>query len=116
MNKQLKRRKQRQPVATTRSVEALTIGWMMMVFTALACELIALLSWLYLVQVDRQAAAIQLMCNLFIFAAAVIGLFSLLVCPVVLRSRRVPPPRSIVVFSLVVGFAPLIALMLLSIR
>jgi hypothetical protein len=116
MNKHAKRRTPRQAVANHRGIESLTIGWMLMVFTTLACELAAGLAYLYVIEFDRQAAGIQLLCTLLTFAACLIGLLSLLVCPVVLRTRRVPPPPRIVVFSVIVGFAPLIAVMFAAIR
>lgn len=115
MGKQLKRRRRPQHVAA-KSVDALTVGWMLMVFTTLACELGALLAYGYVMQFDRQAVSVGTLAGMLLFAACVIGLMSLLVCPVVLRTRRVPPPRSILVFAVVVGFAPLLAAFFASIR
>jgi len=106
MNKHAKRRNPRHAVANHRGTETLTVAWMLMVFTTLACELVAALAYLYVMQFDRQAAGVQLLYELLMFAACLIGLLSLLVCPVVLRARRVPPPRAIVVFSVIVGFLP----------
>ena len=116
MSKRGKHRDGRQLIVDQRGVEVLTIGWMLMVFTTLACEVVAAIAYWYVKQVDRQAEAVELLSNLLLFAACLIGLLSLLVCPVVLRTRRVPPPRWIVVFSLVVALAPLGSLLLLSIR
>ncbi|HEY5310942.1 MAG TPA: hypothetical protein VIK18_00435 [Pirellulales bacterium] len=116
MHKHAKRRHPRQVVANHRGIEVLTVGWMLMVFTTLACELVAALAYLYVIEFDRQAGGVQLLSSLLTFAACLIGILSLLVCPVVLRTRRVPPPPAIVVFSVIVGFAPLIAVMFASIR
>jgi len=116
MSKRGKHRDRRQPLANRRGVETLTIGWMLMVFTTLACEVIAALAYWYVMQINRQADNIELLSRMLLFAACLIGLLSLLMCPVVLRARRVPPPRSIVVFSLAVALAPLVPLLLASIR
>jgi len=116
MSKRGKHRDRRQLVADQHGAETLTIGWMLMVFTTLACEVLSALTYWYVMQVDRQAESVELLSKLLLFAACLVGLLSLLVCPVVLRTRRVPPPRSIVVFSLVVALAPLVPLLLSSIR
>jgi hypothetical protein len=116
MTKRGKPRDRRPPLANPRSVETLTIGWMLMVFTTLACEVIAALAYWYVMQFDRQAETVDLLSHLLLFAACLIGLLSLLLCPVVLRARRVPPPRAVVVFSLVVALAPLVSVLIACIR
>ena len=116
MSKRGKQRDRRHLAVDHRGVETLTVGWMLMVFTTLACEVIAALAYWYVRQIDRQAEHIELLANLLLFAACVVGLMSLLVCGVVLRTRRVPPPRSIIVFSLIVALAPLVSLLLASVR
>lgn len=109
MTKQTKKRQKhsgsRTVSAESRSIEALTVGWMLTVFTALACELgFVVTRWL--AGGDEESSWAVLMA-LLLFASTVIGLFVLLLTPVVVKSRREPPPRGIVIFSVVVGAAPL---------
>jgi hypothetical protein len=99
-----------------RSVEYLTVGWMLMVVTTFICEVAATGCHLYVVQFDRQAATIELFSRLLLFASFVIGILSLIVCAVVLKSRRESPPRSILMFAVVVGVAPLMTLLLQAIQ
>lgn len=87
------------------TIEVLTIGWMLMVVTTLVCEVGS--------AVARLAAGInegplQMLSELLLFAALVIGFIGLLVTPVVLRSRRAPPPSGVVAFAVVVTAAPFV--------
>ena len=109
------RTKRAQPIEN-RSVEFLTVGWMLMVITTLICEVAAAACHLYVVQIDRQAATIELFSGLLLFASFVVGSLSLIVCSVVLKSRREPPPRSILIFAVVVGVAPLVTVLLQAIQ
>ena len=88
----------------TRSTDALTIGWMLMVLTALVCELGFLAARGFAGPESEGSLAVLMV--LLLFASTVIGLGVLLLTPVVLKVRRDPPPRAIVVFSVVVGAAP----------
>ncbi|HVX64469.1 MAG TPA: hypothetical protein VHC19_27850 [Pirellulales bacterium] len=91
--------------AENRSIESLTIGWMLTVFTALACE-VGFVAARWLAGGDTESSWAILMA-LLLFASTVIGLLVLLLTPVVVKSRRQPPPRGIVIFSVVVGAMPL---------
>ena len=103
MSKRVRKRKRVSAAADPRSVEALTIGWMLMVVTTLVCEV----SFAGIrISNPPPDAPLMVLSNLFLFAAMVIGVLALLVTPVVLRSRRVPPPQGIIVLSVVVGLAP----------
>jgi hypothetical protein len=109
------RTKRAQPVEN-RSVEYLTVGWMLMVITTFLCELAAAACHLYVVWGDRQARTVELFSGLLLFAAFVIGGLSLIVCSVVVKSRRDSPPRSILIFAVVVGIAPLVTLLLQAVQ
>ncbi len=95
-----------------RSVEFLTVGWMLMVITTLICEVASAGCHLYVVQLDRQATTVEIFSRLLLFASFVIGIVSLIVCSVVVKTRRDPPPRSVLIFAVVVGIAPLITVLL----
>lgn len=103
MSKRVKKRKRTVVAADPRSVEVLTVGWMLMVITTLVCEL-----GFAAIRIGRPQpdSRLTILSSLFLFAALVIGLLALLVTPVVLRSRRVPPPPGITVFAVVVTLAP----------
>lgn len=103
MSKRVKKRKRAVAVSDPRSVEVLTVAWMLMVVTTLVCEL-----GFAAIRMGRPApdSRLTILSSLFLFAALVIGLLALLVTPVVLRSRRMPPPQGITVFAVVVGLAP----------
>ncbi|HWB13268.1 MAG TPA: hypothetical protein VG826_28845 [Pirellulales bacterium] len=90
--------------ADPRTVEVLTVGWMLTVITTLACEVGFILArWL-----AGGERSLMVLSQLLLFAAFVIGLIALFVTPVVLRSRRVAPPPGVTIFALVVGAAPLL--------
>ncbi|HVA49470.1 MAG TPA: hypothetical protein VNH11_24095 [Pirellulales bacterium] len=100
-----KKRTKSQAATELRSVEVLTIGWMLTVVTTLACELgSALARW----AAGVNEGPLRMLSELLLFAALVIGFIALLVMPVVLRSRRVAPPSGVLVFAVVVTAAPLL--------
>lgn len=103
--KRPKRGEMRASSAESRSIESLTVGWMLTVFTTLACE-VGFVAARWLAGGDTESSWAVLMAML-LFASTVIGLLVLLLTPVVIKSRREPPPRSIVVFSVIVGALPL---------
>ena len=111
-----KQRNKRAPPGEIRSVEYLTVGWMLMVITAFLCELVSAACHLYVRQASQQATAADMFSRLLLFAAFVIGSLSLIVCAVVVKSRREPPPRSILIFAVVVGVAPLLTLLLQAVQ
>ena len=47
--------------------------------------------------------------NLMLFSGSLIGLFCLILVPVVYRVRRVPPPIGIVMFAIFISTAPIVA-------
>lgn len=103
MSKRVKKRKRVHAAGDPRGVEALTIGWMLMVVTTFICEM----SFAGIrMSGPPPDGPLMILSNLFLFAAMVIGVLALLVTPVVLRSRRVPPPQGITVLAVVVGLAP----------
>lgn len=88
----------------SRSTDALTIGWMLMVMTALVCELGFLAARGFAGAESGGSMAVLML--LLLLASTIIGLGVLLLTPVVIKIRRDPPPRAIIVFSVVVGMAP----------
>jgi hypothetical protein len=108
MSKATKRRAKRQPATGDSRVESLTVAWMLSVVTTFVCEVVSvILSW-YTTRINPEAVGLRTFGALLLFAAFVIGIISLLMLPVILKTRREPPPRGILVFSIVVGVAPLL--------
>jgi hypothetical protein len=102
----MKRKRRTKPriEAEPKSVEVLTIGWMLTVATTLACEIGFVLSrWL----ADGSESPLLVLSSLLLFAAFVIGMIGLLLMSIVLRTRRLQPPSAIVFFAAVVNGAPL---------
>ncbi|HEY2838523.1 MAG TPA: hypothetical protein VGJ26_05215 [Pirellulales bacterium] len=100
----------------SQSVEMLTVGWMLSLITGLLCEIGFVLARAYVLFVDPTAGRMEVLASMLLFAAAVLGLFSLALCAVVVKLRKAPPPRGIVVFGIVIGAAPLAALLIGSLR
>ena len=106
-----KKRRARPPgsPAETRTAEVATVGWMLAMVTALACEVLTTLAKWY-VRLRPNAEVIQAVAELLFFAALVTGLISLIAAAAAFRLRQTRPPTGITVLALAVGVAPLVAL------
>jgi len=96
--------------AETRAVEATTIAWMLCVLTTLTCQIGGWIT-LWLVQRDPAATGLALLTWILLFAAIAVGLLSLLLAAVVLRTRRDPPPTVITVCAVLIGLMPVVAIL-----
>ena len=84
---------------------------MLTALIALICELgWVALRWFLRLNPDHPLC--DLLADLLMFSALVIGVVGLVLTPVVLRSRRVLPPRGVTLFAVIVAAAPLVALLL----
>lgn len=92
-----------------RAVEVLTIGWLLMVITALVCEVGSLASS-WAVSQFGAGNGVSVLSDLLLFAAVIIGLISLIVAPVVLKSRKTPTPRPVIVVGVCAGVLPILTL------
>ena len=83
---------------------------MLSVMTALICQLVALAVWaVFQGRADSDRALI--FARYLHFSAVVMGLASLGLLAVVLKARNQAPPRSILIFAVIVALAPLAALL-----
>lgn len=99
-----KKRSKSHTAAEPSGIEVLTIGWMLTVITTLGCEVgFVLARWAS----GGGEGSLMVLSQLLLFSALVIGIIALLITPVVLSSRRLPPPSGITVFAIVVAAAPL---------
>jgi hypothetical protein len=90
----------------SRLAEALTVGWVVAALSTLVCELATVAARLYLRQAPYNAP-IAALADLTLFAALAIGIFTLLLTPMVLKLRRLPPPRGVTTLAVAIGLAPL---------
>jgi hypothetical protein len=113
--KQTPRAAGKQASAETRAADATTIGWMVSVTTTLLCDIAAAATLLYLRAYPHTRAMVVFQ-EVILFAAAAIGIISLLILPVVFRVRRSPPPSGVTVFAICVALAPILALIVRNLR
>ena len=100
--------------AESRAADAITIAWTVTITTLIFCHL-ATLGAVGYVSAVPEAKKMVLLKEMLLFAAAVVGVLSILLLPLVYRFRRVPPPRGLVVFVLCLSLAPLLVLLLRAI-
>jgi hypothetical protein len=96
--------------AETLTSEALTIAWLLAVFTTLACEVGAVLALLF------GGPSLEVLGGLLLFAALVIGLASIGVGMVAKRYRLVPAPQGIAIFAMTVGLLPIVGVIVQTLR
>ena len=99
----------------SRTADTATVAWVMLSLTALLCEL-GVVALLIVQQTMAPAPRIELLATLLFFAALVAGVFGMVILPLVLRFRKVAPPRSIVVASIIIGLVPLVAIVALALH
>lgn len=97
------------PPTESRRVEVLTVGWSMMVLMTLVCEIGAAAAIWY-GRSHPEAEAARALSAVLLLETLVVGVLLLALTPVVLRMRKVKPPRGFVIFAVVVGAAPLFGL------
>lgn len=98
----------------TRAAEAITIAWTVTITTLIFCHLITLAAHGYVV-LSPAAKKMLLLREMILFAAAIVGVLSMLLLPLVFRHRQVPPPRGVVVFGLCLSIAPILVILLRAI-
>jgi hypothetical protein len=110
MSKRKLKKKHRASIpAESRAAETLTVAWMLCVAIGLVCDVGAIfVRWFLPDYAD--SVNLHVLFALLAFSALVVGTLSLCLLPVVLKSRKVPPPPGIIVFAIVVGVMPLLTL------
>jgi hypothetical protein len=109
-NAMSKKRKAKQAPPTvaseTRVADAMTVGWMLTVMTALVCQA-GLVGARAVEYYKPDLEALSVLGELLLLAALVFGVMSLVLAPIVLRLRRTPVPPGITIFAVAVGLTPL---------
>jgi hypothetical protein len=85
---------------------ALTVFWMTSLLATVLAELGGLISRLVMLFVNTPPS-IVLLSNVLLLVAALAGLVCLVLTPIVLRWRRVPPPLAITRFAVGASLLPL---------
>lgn len=98
------------------SVEMLTVFWMLAVMTGLLCEVGFALGRAYLRLVDPTAVRLEVLVGMLLFAAAVVGAISLMLCVAVVKMRKVSPPLGVIVFGVFIAASPWVVILLNSLR
>ena len=94
-----------------RATEFLTVAWMLCVSTTVVCELAAAGGMAY-VRARPEALRIAALSSVLLFAALVVGMFSLVLMAMVWRLRSQKLPIGVSVFAFVVGVLPAAAMLL----
>lgn len=99
----------------SRTVDATTVAWTVSVTTVFLTNIGAVAAHLYS-DANPQLQGVALLSNLLLFAAAIIGLISLVLLPAVMRMRRTAIPNGFVAFAVCNGLAPILALIMQSMQ
>jgi hypothetical protein len=91
----------------SQGAEVMTVAWMISILSVAVCDFGAVITRL---MIEPDQRNLEVLSGILYFAALTIGLISLILLPIVLKSRRVPPPRGLVVFGVAVSVIPWIAL------
>jgi len=104
------------PPAESRAAEAVTIGWMLSMMATIFCLVVyaivrAVIAFGSGVAGDGGAVgadAVMFYADLLLFTAMTVGIFSLLLVPIVFRLRRQKPPRGVTRVAITVGVLPVL--------
>jgi len=105
------------PPQESRAAEAVTVFWMLTMMATLGAELVSLVSYALIAQLDDPATlppALRMLPGVLQMTALVTGVLCLLLTPVAYKLRRVPPPGGVLVIAVAIGAFPLIMLLLMQ--
>jgi hypothetical protein len=112
--KRKRRSRDAPPVPSSgRAADAVTVFWMVSVISTLLAELLFASAGGYFLWDNRPNRNLVLFVNLMLFTSVVTGTLSLIVLPVVLRVRTVPPPKLVKWSGILIGALPLITILLI---
>jgi hypothetical protein len=93
-----------------RTADATTVAWTVSVTTVFLCDLAAVAAHFY-ARANPQIENAYLLSQLLLVSAAIVGLLSLILMPVVLRMRRSHVPSGFLAFAFCSAVAPILALL-----
>lgn len=90
---------------------AITVAWMLSTLACLMAESVWIVSalWIQAAVEDPQRHPLIIVPDMMRLVAVCTGILALILLPFVLRVRQTPPPRAIIIFSIIVGALPLTA-------
>ena len=95
--------------------EVVTVIWMLALLATLLSEVVGILIRLFGLRIGF-SARLQVLSGTLLTVALLSGLATLLLTPVTLKLRRVPPPRPVVVSAVIAGLVPLLTAWMLATR
>ena len=98
-----------------RTADATTVAWTVSVTTVFLCDIAAVAAHFY-ARANPQLPGAAMLSQLLLFAAATIGLISLLLLPAVVRLRKSPVPGGFLAFAVCSALAPILALIIQSMQ
>lgn len=99
----------------TNAADATTVAWTISVTMVLLCNIVAVAAHFYM-GMSRETRGLVMLQELMLIAGALIGFLSLVLLPIMLRIRRVPPPTGVLVFAVCAAAAPILALLIRATR
>ena len=103
-----------EPAESSRSLAA-TVGWMLATLTTLV-GIVAVAGLLIAARSLTPNESLLLLSRLLLFAAAISGLTSLVLLAVTWKVRQIPPPLTVVVFSILIAVTPLVGVVVVVAR
>jgi len=93
--------------AESQSADAVTVGWLLSALAAITAQAVGIILQLVL-RSRSDLQWLQIPARTILFVAFVAGFATLALTPLVLKLRRVPPPRPILIAALVAAAMPLL--------
>lgn len=103
------------PVTESRSAEAITVAWTVTVTTLIACNLAIIGAHYFSLQYPDNDG-LRTMREMLLISGCGLGAISLVLLPIVYRSRIVVPPTGLAVFGACMAIAPILALLVRNLR
>ena len=102
-----------QPDQESPAADVVTVAWLLCIFTGLICDLGAAITRYY---ANVEQESLVMLSGLLFFAALAIGVLSLGLLPVVVRSRNTPPPKALLIGGVIIAVLPWLALIIQVLR
>jgi hypothetical protein len=109
----------RRPVVTpeeSRASLTVTVGWMLGALATFGAEVAGVVVNTIVVITESAPNWLRHVSEILFFVALMTGLMTLVMTPVCLKVRQVPPPRPITVLVVVVAAAPLLVIVVQTMR
>jgi hypothetical protein len=102
----------------SRAAVALTVAWMLTCMSTAAALFVVLALRLLMLAFPAAAGGahpLQRTAGMFLFVALMTGVLCLILTPLVYRARMSPPPRAVTVGAVLIGIAPIVLMIVLTV-